>query len=325
MSFKIEEIEGLLSKVLDFKSITAVKEIQSLWSGYGSLLSIQLEGAAYASVIVKWINLTADVVIKRTWDSKFSHDRKLKSYQNEKTWYQYYAFLLNGFCKLPNYIGHEEEGDRLLLVMTNLNEEGFTDIRMNLAYDEVKTCLSWLANLHAFFLKDEITDLWEEGTYWHLATRPDEFDAMDAGPLRDKAQYIDQALKSSKYLTVLHGDAKAANFLFNKLNEVAAVDFQYTGIGCGMKDVVYLLSCLGEEMNEYLEEDYLAHYFTALREACTTCCIDINLNDLEGNWRALYPFAWADFERFLEGWSPGHWKMTDYSNRLIEKALATLK
>ena len=37
-----------------------------------------------------------------------------------------------------------------------------------------------------------------------------------------------------------------------------------------------------------------------------------------------YPVAWTDFYRFLQGWSPGHWKLHRYSERLAREVLATL-
>ena len=324
MNFSVEDLNNEIKAFIDFKSINKVEEIQSLWSGYGSVLRVFLEGAAYSSVVVKWIEFSNQIKPKSSWSSEFAHKRKLNSYRNELTWYQYYSFLLNGFCKMPTYLGHNSYDHSAILLLSDLGLQGYKSIGGALDYNRYKICLTWLAHLHAFFLKDDINDLWQEGTYWHLSTRPDEFEAMQTSPLRNKASYIDQALKKTKYLTVIHGDAKPDNFLFNGQDETAAVDFQYTGIGCGMKDIVCLLSSLGEEMNQYLEQDYLTHYFTALRTACQKCYLDINLNDLEGNWRALYPFAWADYQRFLEGWSPDHWKMTEYMKIQVEKALKAI-
>ncbi|MFT5128254.1 MAG: hypothetical protein ACI8W8_001863, partial [Rhodothermales bacterium] len=51
---------------------------------------------------------------------------------------------------------------------------------------------------------------------------------------------------------------------------------------------------------------------------------DVDANALEAEWRALYPLAWTDFFRFLQGWSPGHWKIHGYSQRLAREVLASL-
>ena len=45
---------------------------------------------------------------------------------------------------------------------------------------------------------------------------------------------------------------------------------------------------------------------------------------LEAEWRALYRVAWADFHRFLKGWSPGHWKINSYSERITAEVIDNL-
>ena len=72
---------------------------------------------------------------------------------------------------------------------------------------------------------------------------------MKDSPLKENAFLIDEKLYQSSFKTIVHGDAKLANFCFTKDGcRSAAVDFQYVGGGCGMKDVAYFLgSCLTEE------------------------------------------------------------------------------
>ena len=101
--------------------------------------------------------------------------------------------------------------------------------------------------------------LWQKGSYWHLSTRPDELKAMQHSKLKDAAKSIDEQLNNCKYKTLIHGDAKVANFCFaDDMSSVAAVDFQYVGGGCGMKDVAYFLgSCLSSSECENYEKELL--------------------------------------------------------------------
>ena len=61
-----------------------------------------------------------------------------------------------------------------------------------------------------------------------------------------------------------------ANFCFSESRDkVAAVDFQYVGGGCGMKDLTYFVgSCLDESACEQREGDILNRYFQSLRKTC---------------------------------------------------------
>ena len=66
---------------------------------------------------------------------------------------------------------------------------------------------------------------------------------MAPGSLRDAAPSLDQRLRQCRYQTIIHGDAKAANFCRHQsADQVAAVDFQYVGRGCGIIDVMYAIS-----------------------------------------------------------------------------------
>lgn len=189
---------------------------------------------------------------------------------------------------------------------------------------EVRACLRWLARFHALFLGVAPERLWPVGTYWHLETRPDELAAMDHPRLQAAAADLDAILSACRFKTIVHGDAKLANFCFSPSGEdVAAVDFQYVGGGCGMKDVAYFLgSCVEEGQCERRVPALLDHYFHELRGAAGA---HVDFAALETEWRDMFAFAWADFHRFLLGWMPGHWKVNRYSTRLTEDVLLRLQ
>ena len=114
--------------------------------------------------------------------------------------------------------------------------------------------------------------LWTTGTYWHLETRPDELDVLDDAQLKAAAEKIDRQLSEARFQTFVHGDAKLANFCFAETGAgVAAVDFQYVGGGCGMKDVAYFISsCLDESSCEAGETELLDCYFGALKRSLSS-------------------------------------------------------
>jgi aminoglycoside phosphotransferase (APT) family kinase protein len=144
--------------------------------------------------------------------------------------------------------------------------------------------------------------------------------------LKNAAAVIDRRLTSSPFQTFVHGDAKLANFCFDADGgKAAAVDFQYVGGGCGMKDVAYFISsCLDEDDSERLGPELLDRYFELLDDALKCSGKEVDFAALEQDWRALYPVAWTDFYRFLQGWSPGHWKLHRYSERLAREVLEQL-
>jgi hypothetical protein len=68
-----------------------------------------------------------------------------------------------------------------------------------------------------------------------------------------------------------------------------------------------------------LEAQILNTYFAHFQEA-----LEIRNDALEIEWRSLYRVAWADFHRFLKGWSPGHWKLNSYSERITTEVIENL-
>ncbi len=322
------DVEEFIKEKTKSNSIVGVETIQTLWSGYGSIVRYSLKGSIYSSVVVKHVRIPDDSSHPRGWNTDLSHERKLKSYKVETAWYEKYSNLCGSDCRVPECLGINILGDEVLIVLEDIDASGFPVRKTSVTFDDINACLRWLADFHATFLNYNPEGLWETGTYWHLETRPDELQALEDIALKNAAGKIDDKLKSSAFQTFVHGDAKLANFCFSdKDNLVAAVDFQYVGKGCGMKDVAYFIgSCLYEDDCEKYEQELLNYYFEALKDSLTRKGMSGQLDfiDLEEDWRALYPFAWTDFHRFIKGWSPGHWKINDYSEKLAQRVLKEL-
>ena len=305
------------------RELTEGETIQELWSGYGTIRRIELEGAEPVTVVVKHIAFPNESKHPRGWNSDRSHKRKVKSYRVEAAWYTDWSTECNADCRVPACFARETRGEEALLVLEDLDAAGYNRRHTRVGRAEVAACLEWLAAFHARFLGRAPEGLWKNGTYWHLDTRPDELKALDDPALKQAAGKIDLLLKQARFRTIVHGDAKLANFCFTPDGaRVAAVDFQYVGGGIGMQDLAYFVgSCYAEAECERLEEQILDHYFTALK----TELPDFDgFAELEDEWRRLYPVAWTDFHRFLKGWSPGHWKINAYSERLAREVIAGL-
>lgn len=298
--------------------------IQSLWSGYGKILRVDLEGAEMDSVVVKHVQMPSQKRHPRGWNSDLGHRRKIKSYQVETTWYKDYA--PQSKARLPKCLALEQSDEEVLMVLEDLDQAGYPLRKTAVNWQDIEACLAWLASFHASYLDKAPEGLWEVGTYWHLATRPQELAVLADQKLRAAATEIDDKLNNCQFKTFVHGDAKLANFCFaangarTLHGAVAAVDFQYVGGGCGMKDLAYFVgSCLDERDCERYEKQILDTYFKYLQAS-----LDAPNADLEKEWRSLYRVAWADFHRFIKGWSPGHWKINSYSERISAEVINTL-
>ena len=84
------------------------------------------------------------------------------------------------------------------------------------------------------------------------------------------------------------------------------------------------LVCEGVDflMDHFGHHHFEIFYFENLAEALGR---DFErMADLENEWRSMFAMAWADFNRFLNGWSPGHWKLTPFSQRMTDEALRML-
>jgi len=316
--------------VCESTSTTAIinsQVIQSLWSGYGQIIKVQLQGGQISSAILKMIRLPNQVEHPRGWNSNFAHQRKVKSYEIEQNWYRQWSRNCDENCRVAHCYSANSVENEHVLVLEDLDLAGYSLRKTELNANQAKCCLRWLANFHAQFLGVEPNGLWQIGTYWHLATRPDELNATLDKRLQQAAARIDDELNNCQYKTFVHGDAKVANFCFSQDGtKVAVVDFQYVGGGCGMKDVAYFLgSCLDEQACFQWQSELLESYFTALSQALTRLQKNVDFSALKTEWLAMFPLAWADFHRFVSGWAPNHHKINAYSQAMVEKVLESFE
>jgi len=321
-----------VQQLLNDPQLSYCETLQQLWSGYGEVTRYNSPKLA-ASVIVKSVVPPRQVNHPQGWHSTIGHQRKLASYKVEVHFYQHYAQHCSKNCYVPQLIACSElaASDAQILVMEDLQHLGLGN-KETVSLVEVKSVIYWLAYFHARFMDHSANDLWPIGTYWHLATRQDEYVNMQPGPLKQAANIIDSTLNNARYQTIVHGDAKLANFCFantshtNDHNQekikVAAVDFQYAGKGAGIKDLAYFLgSCLSEHDLIQRHDELVDYYFETLAQSCNEYQQTINVAALENEWRRLYSIANADFLRFLQGWSPQHHKINRYLQMQSDLAL----
>jgi hypothetical protein len=280
---------AFVAEVTGASHVDRGERLQSLWGGYGALFRVRLTSAEVGTAIVKWVQPP------RAARDDVSHARKLRSYEVEAAFYRGWGARCDASCRVAALFGHRRVGDEQLLVLEDLDEAGFPRRERHPLGADLDACLGWLASFHARFLGTRGGGLWEVGTYWHLETRRDELAAIRDPAVRARAPELDRLLRGARHQTILHGDAKPANFCFGRGGRVAAVDFQYTGGGPGIRDVAYLLHGSAPRATEAA----LDTYFARLREALPQ---EADGAGVEREWRALFPAAIDDFERFLLGW-----------------------
>ena len=312
-----------------------IASIQMLWSGYGEIARYCVP-SLNKSVIAKLVMPPEQSNHPKGWNGQRSHQRKLDSYINESIFYKQYSQQTDSLCRTPscyfananiasNLPDNKTKSTNSVLIMEDLDQAGFSKRVNQASLRTVKLGVRWLANFHAKFLNHNLRDVWPIGTYWHLATRPDEFARMPEGELKRKASKLDYTLNNARFQTLLHGDAKLANFCFSaNTNDLAAVDFQYVGRGVGVKDLMYFLgSCFDADELALYANSLVDEYFSILRLSIQNDHQELDFSALECEWRTLLPLVWADFERFLVGWATEHYKVNAYMKNQTSIALAS--
>lgn len=248
------------------------------------------------------------------------------------------------FIQCDNDSDDKEAGNQsFTFLLSDLRREYIHSSGYTLSLLETRAALRFLAGLHSTFweradiLQSTSTcsannkNVWECGGYWHLETRLDELECMPSewDHLKRAAYAIDSRMKNKsgrcKHQTLCHGDFKSANLLFSSSNakeyECATVDFQYTGGGYGLKDVVMLFvsSVQTRLLSGNGERDLLQFYFDTLCQNLDHLGIDKSGYTVE-DVMIQYELCLVDYVRFMAGW--GFWgASSSYAERRVSSIM----
>ncbi|MBK8808598.1 MAG: DUF1679 domain-containing protein [Bacteroidales bacterium] len=315
-----EYLSQIIKKQTGATDCSYKEKIQDLWSGYGEIYRVELHNAPLRYIIVKHIRLKDSNIGKISKADTISHQRKLRSYEVEINWYKNYSKLCNDNCIVADCIYFYKENNEIILLLSDLHEADYNKRIGCFDMNQIKACLKWLAAFHGLFMDTNPKDLWKTGTYWHLQTRKEEFQKIKDEKLKQIAPKLDLLLNSCKYKTIVHGDAKTSNFLYNPYKKtVAAFDFQYVGGGCGMKDIVYLFDCtMSPQECKANETVLLKYYFEMLKDSLQKEETKAHFTEIETEWRNLYHIAWLDYYRFLKGWTSEQYAYNSYCETVLK-------
>ncbi|WP_405629642.1 oxidoreductase family protein [Pseudoalteromonas sp. Ld20] len=292
-----------------YKEIHINSTITSLWSGCGEIVRCNLDGI---DCVIKAIAVPDHINHSRISQTQFAINRKRRSYDVEYYWYQHYAQSLPAQSPALSCFNTLKNEHQRVLVFSDFECDGFAAAEKIPSH--INAIIKWLAYFHAVNFQQRPLGLWPQGNYWHLDTRPDEYEKISDAVIKQKAQCFDREIRNCEYQTLIHGDAKLANFAVGITTAQAlGYDFQYVGGGVGVTDLMYFLgSCLTNTELEQASDDYLAKYFDYFTQAMHEYHRGVDASIIVDNWRALWPVVWADFYRFLLGWSPNHVKINNY-------------
>lgn len=145
-----EQVKTVILQVTGGTSVSKVDLIQELWSGYGKILRVGIEGGSAETVVVKHVQLEKSTEHPRGWNSDIGHQRKLKSYEVETTWYERYSF--KSAARVPRCLAVEHFDNEVVIVLEDLDAAGYPIRKTEVDWQEIDSVLEWLARFHAGFM-----------------------------------------------------------------------------------------------------------------------------------------------------------------------------
>ncbi|KAH8099631.1 Ecdysteroid kinase-domain-containing protein [Cristinia sonorae] len=353
-------------------TVTSSARIATLWSNYGHIHRVHVEpnnGPTSRSSPSSSSSLT--LILKSihppslSSDPSESHVRKLLSYNVERWFYHHYSHLLPHQVKVAKvYTSNADDDGNLLLEDLSI---GYAFPASGSLGKEATMCvLKWLAGFHGTFFRvhhrppqdgvalrlvpapkewkgdERVEGVWKRGCYWYLDTRREELEDMDKEEyawLLPWVEKVNNAIESEieKSGTLLHGDVKGANIVFNRdpyshrrraqLNtdpgslpplQCALYDFQYVGLGLGVLDLIYFLGTSVESaLLSKNEAELLRFYYSSLSEVVVSEEIQIQTYE---EFLRQWDLAVVDWYRFMAGW--GFWGNDEWVEKRAKSVVA---
>lgn len=250
------------------------------WGGMASVVSVSVPSidplftVSFVAKCVRIVRTESDDV------TSIGDAKRLQSYRQESFFYTngHVEVLLRQGCCVPRPLIVFEQtlhSHYFVICMTRLSGRAAS----SMGRDHTRAALTWLARLHAVYWGKQRSavavqnGLQEQGGHWYLDARLLELEAMPndgwQGRLKMAARAIDWRLKNDVLQTIIHGDAKCANMLFdvdsgddNQGFVCQMMDFQYIGRASASKDLAYALTCACDVPEQ--EESLLHHYHSEL-------------------------------------------------------------
>ena len=114
-----EDLKHVILKATGAKAINDQQLIQELWSGYGKILRVTLKGDSSESVVVKHVQSEQAGNHPRGWNSDIGHQRKLKSYDVETTWYERYS--ADCLARVPRCLAVDHIDNEVVIILEDLD------------------------------------------------------------------------------------------------------------------------------------------------------------------------------------------------------------